>query len=89
MISGTGELTMDKPKPCPFCGGMEWISVKDRLPRIGDEVIVSVKDDSGDSPYWYTTVGWYACDHNRWIVDNEFNTMVTHWAALPRACKEG
>ena len=62
----------------------EWIDVKKRLPCIGDEVIVTICDDSGDTPWLYTTVGWYAMEGNRWVVDNEFNTRVTHWMPMPK-----
>jgi len=64
---------------------MDWINARDRRPSVGEEVIVAICDDSGDSPRRYTTSGWYTGDAiAKWVVDNEFNTMVTHWAPFPR-----
>ena len=68
----------------------EWISVKDRLPEIGDDVLVWEK--------WSTVpfVGWLD-PHNEWRANKEFvecngnaivvsciqQDMVTHWMPLP------
>ena len=55
----------------------QWIPCDCELPKNEDEVIVSIKDESGDTPYEYTTSGWYG--NNRWIVGNEFNYDVVAW----------
>lgn len=47
----------------------EWISVKDRLPKDGDKVLVSLK--SGDA-----CCGEYCASHG-------FTYSVTHWMPLP------
>lgn len=66
---------------------MDWIDVNDnnRRPVVCDEVIVAICDETGDTPYRYTTSGWYAGDAiMKWVVDNEFNGWVTHWMPFPR-----
>ncbi len=60
----------------------EWISVKDRLPPIGEEVIVAICDESGDTRWKYTTAGWRVHE-TIWIVDNERRYDVTHWMLFP------
>lgn len=37
-----------------------WFSVDEKLPTYGEEVIVAICDESGDTPYKYTTSGWMA-----------------------------
>ena len=54
-----------------------WIPCSHDLPKNHDEVIVSIKDERGDTPYEYTTSGWYTGNH--WIVDNEFCYDVVAW----------
>ena len=36
-----------------------WIPISDGPPKIDTNVLVTIKDDSGDSPYYYTSAGWY------------------------------
>ena len=60
----------------------EWISVKDRLPPIGKEVIVAICDESGDTRWKYTTAGLRITE-TIWIVDNVTHCDVTHWMPLP------
>lgn len=60
----------------------EWISVKDRLPPRYYEVVVAICDDTGDTPWKYTTVGWMASE-DIWIIDNDVGHGVTHWMHLP------
>lgn len=52
-------------------------------PVVGDLVIVSVCDESGDTPYDYTSVGWYSGYDNKWVVDDEFNNYVYAWMPFP------
>jgi hypothetical protein len=59
----------------------QWISVKDRLPEVGERVLIYVPATDGD------------CDH--WIADFQmqgkwqmFGYNATHWMPLPAAPKE-
>ena len=66
-----------------------WISVKDRLPRDQDTVIVAINDDSGDTPYKYAYFGWYMSEAKCWIVDDEIRRgEVYAWMPLPEPPKE-
>ena len=58
-----------------------WISVSERLPEVHKEVLVTVKDDSADSPIYYTSVGWYC--GGIWVVKN----TVIAWMPLPEPYK--
>jgi len=63
----------------------QWIPCSERLPHgsCSDLVIVSIHDDSGDTPYDYTSCGWITTDGEYWIVDNEINNHVVAWMPLP------
>jgi len=67
-----------------------WIPVTERLPITDDIVIVAIHDDSGDTPYDVTNVGFYldVFPLGIWIVENERCNYVTHWMELPPAPKE-
>ena len=67
-----------------------WISVSERLPHgsCSDLVNVSIHDDSGDTPFDYTSCGWITTDGEYWIVDNEINNHVIAWMPLPEPYKE-
>lgn len=62
----------------------EWISVKDRLPENGKEVLFS----DGSS----IMVGWYNADEEYWeLTDADmiaYAQDVTHWMPLPRLPEE-
>lgn len=45
-------------------------------------VIVSIKDDTADRPYYYTSTGWYY--KGIWVVDNKVNNQVNGWMELPK-----
>lgn len=60
-----------------------WIPVTERLPMNGVDVIVSVLDDSGDTPYRFTSIGWCTPDGQYWVVDNEMCYGVIAWMPLP------
>ena len=60
----------------------KWINIKDQLPPLCEYVIVAICDESGDTPYKYTTSGWMVSE-NIWIVDNDINHSVTHWKSFP------
>lgn len=59
---------------------MGWIT--DKKPPSQEQVLVSVKDDSGDTPYYFTTCGWHY--ENIWIVNDEVCFMVNGWMPLPK-----
>ena len=70
----------------------QWIPVTGRPPEHSDWVNVTVIDESGDSMFRYTTVGWYLSD-GYWIVDNEpmqedsSLIRVVAWRELPAPWK--
>jgi hypothetical protein len=53
-------------------------------------VIVAIHDDSGDTPYDVTNVGFYldVFPLGVWVVENERCAYVTHWMPLPEPPKE-
>lgn len=61
----------------------DWKDVNYALPVVGDEVIVVVEDDTGDTTFYVTTAGWYTGIDNKWVVDNEFCTRVAYWQYFP------
>lgn len=67
-----------------------WIPVTERKPRTDDIVIVAIHDDSGDTPYDVTNVGFYldVFPLGIWVVENERCNYVTHWMPLPQPPKE-
>ena len=67
-----------------------WIPVTERKPKTDDIVIVSIHDDSGDTPYDVTNVGFYldVFPLGIWVVENERCNYVTHWMPLPEPPKE-
>ena len=65
----------------------KWISVNERLPKEGNEVIVTIKDDSADSPIYYTSAGWYY--EGIWVVGNEVCYQVIAWMPFPDPYKDG
>jgi len=60
-----------------------WIPVTEALPINDVDVIVSVLDNSGDTPYRFTSVGWCTPDGQYWVVDNEMCNGVIAWMPLP------
>lgn len=62
---------------------VEWIPVTEALPINDADVIVSVLDDSGDTPYRFTSVGWCTPDGQYWVVNNEICYGVIAWMPLP------
>ena len=74
------ELGRQSAQPEP-----QWIPCSERLPHgsCSDLVNVSIHDDSGDTPFDYTSCGWVTTDGEYWIVDNEINNHVIAWMPLP------
>ena len=66
---------------------INWILCEDRMPIVGEQCIVSIEDDSGDSSYFYSNVGWYIPSIDKWVVDNELCGNVKAWMPLPRPYK--
>ena len=64
----------------------EWISVSERLPEECKEVLVTVKDDSADSPIYYTAVGWYYA--GIWVVEDAVCHQVIAWMRPPKPYRE-
>lgn len=68
----------------------EWISVEDRLPEIGEEVLVVDVDVSDVIVRVYSlnhdTKGYYWDDEGGWWNDFE---CVTHWMPLPEPPERG
>jgi hypothetical protein len=62
-----------------------WITVTEQKPKTDDIVIVAIHDDSGDTPYDVTNVGFYldVFPLGIWVVENERCNYVTHWMPLP------
>ena len=59
-----------------------WISTSDKLPQSSDIVIITIRDDRGDSTNYYTDCGWLCGD--TWIIDNEVCCgEVIGWMPLP------
>lgn len=75
---GIIQLPSAQPEP-------QWIPCSERLPHgsCSDLVNVSIHDDSGDTPFDYTSCGWVTTDGEYWIVDNEINNHVIAWMPLP------
>jgi len=62
-----------------------WIPVHSYLPTEGEEVIVSIYDTSGDTPFSYTTTGFCIESFTPiWIVNNDRNYYVSHWMSKPK-----
>lgn len=67
----------------------EWIPVTERLPVSDELVVVAIHDDSGDTAYDCTNVGFYIAYQfgGVWVVENERCGHVTHWRPLPEPPK--
>ena len=63
----------------------EWALVNERLPEECKEVLVTVKDDSADSPNYYTAVGWYYA--GIWVVEDTVCHQVIAWMRPPKPYK--
>lgn len=61
----------------------KWTPVTEKLPWTDTNVLVTVLDDSGDTPWSYTSIGWLTPDGKYWVVDNEVCYGVVAWMPLP------
>lgn len=66
-------------------GTHEWTPVTEALPRDDEEVIVTCLDDSGDTPYSYTTTAWHY--KGMWVCDNMRCPFVIAWMPRPEPWK--
>ena len=65
-----------------------WIPVEERLPNGQENVIVTIYDDHGDTPWEYTTNAWHI--DGVWIADNDIVCgSVLAWMPLPEPYKGG
>ena len=64
-----------------------WIPVSEALPKDDEEVIVTCLDDSGDTPFSYTTVAWHYKD--MWVCGNELCPFVVGWMPLQEPWRGG
>lgn len=88
MISKADAADVLNDLPCVNPSRPNWIPCSERLPKYEEEVIVSVRDDSGDTTLDYSSCGWYACAGDFWVVDNEPNYYVIAWMPLPEPYAE-
>jgi len=65
----------------------QWIPVTERLPKDDDWQLVTILDESGDSPYRYSDFGWYLEAAKCWIVEADQRTDIVAWMPLPEPWK--
>lgn len=66
----------------------KWTPVSEKLPWTDTNVLVTVLDDSGDTSWSYTSIGWITPDGKYWVVDNEVCYGVVAWMPLPEPKEE-
>ena len=65
-----------------------WIPISERLPSEQENVIVTIYDDHGDTPWEYTANAWHI--DGVWIADNDIVCgSVIAWMPLPTPYKKG
>lgn len=66
---------------------MEWIRIKDKLPELGERILIYGKDNNGEMRvlYGFRVYGY-------WVVAESWGTYscsdVTHWAKMPEGPKK-
>ena len=77
------------PQPLPIASeAVEWISVKDRLPKIGTIVLMSLQHQKQDVYSAFRAKGgWYVFrigeESKQFIPNGIENVYITHWMPLP------
>lgn len=72
---------------------MNWISVEDKIPEIGEKILVVLRYHFGEEEdkkynYWIS-VGEYYYD-NQWLIPlNKTYDKILYWMPLPELPKEG
>lgn len=69
---------------------MKWISVKDKLPAIGESVLAYHATDFAVAAYFDKVTSWGTEYENVWLIDHQDNIEVmlpTHWMPLPEPPK--
>lgn len=61
----------------------QWTPMVEQPPKDDDWKIVTIIDESGDTPYKYTDFGWYLEEANCWIVGSDQRKDVVAWMSLP------
>lgn len=65
---------------------VEWNYCNEQEPGEYESVIVTIMNDHGDYPFYYTTSAWHVGDI--WISDNEIvSGSVFAWKPFPKPCK--
>ena len=60
---------------------LQWISVKDRLPKYENPVL------AGNAELCFVNTAWYHVATKRWELPSGFFCEVTHWMPLPEPPK--
>lgn len=66
---------------------MEWISVKDRLPKKSGSYLVVIKGFDPFSTAFRRDKGWHDQDKGRDALFDPWSHLVTHWRPLPKPPK--
>ena len=66
---------------------IKWVSINDPViqPPTYTELLVAVRDDSGDNTSWYCTTAWCTRERDMWVSDNEPlpTDCVVFWSFYP------
>lgn len=85
-IDGSFEWGAMRLKLKRLPSAQQWIPCSERLPSRQENVIVTIYDDHGDTPWEYTTNAWHI--DGVWIADNDIVCgSVIAWMPLPEPWK--
>jgi hypothetical protein len=65
---------------------MKWIRVEDKLPELQTFVIGYVVNLYGRGKNYVSEV--YFSGHQKWLIEENYECVVTHWMPLPEPPKE-